>query len=390
MKKILFDLYNAQPDGGTRFHGGGEYIKRVYRYLLDSFIMKQIELHIFYDKSRFIDEWIIQSFKNGEVICHDIRNYRSLDELLNKVDFDVFYSGLPNKEWELNNFKNVYSIGTIHGLRKLEMPVDKYTYLYRTGIDSIKSKLLYFLCTFVKFNPTKRQNQKAYRNYLDVFDKIITVSNHSKYSIYNFLEVYNEPIKVLYSPLKVSGTQLNEVPLIMGKYILVISCNRWEKNSYRTMKAIDGIINGKLLNGYKVVTVGKISRKLQKRIKNKDSYIQYDYLETENLENLYKYCDIFLYPSLNEGFGYPPLEAMKYGKTCIVSGVCSIPEICGDAVIYCNPYDIYEIRNRILMAVQNKKDSQYVCKRFNTVKEKQENDLKELVKIIVEGKNDSN
>lgn len=390
MKKILFDLYNAQPNGETKFHGGGEYIKRVYGYLLNSYMMKQIELHVFYDKSKFIDEWIIESFKNSMVICHHIENYASLDKLIKLIDFDIFYSGLPSKEYELKNLKKIYSIGTIHGLRKLEMPVDKYTYMYRTGMDSMKSKVLYFLYTFANFNPTEEKNRVAYRKYLDVFDKIITVSNHSKYSMCNFLNVYEDSINVLYSPLKIADMQSNEKSLIKGKYILVISCNRWEKNSYRAISAIDGIINHPLLSEYKIVTVGEIPRKIRKKIRHINRYIQYDYVETENLENLYKYCDIFLYPSLNEGFGYPPLEAMKYGKTCIVSGVCSIPEICGDAVIYCNPHDIYEIRNRILMAVQNKKDPHAVYKRFHLIKEKQENDLEKLVRNIVEGKDDSN
>ena len=57
---------------------------------------------------------------------------------------------------------------------------------------------------------------------------------------------------------------------------------------------------------------------------------------------------MFIYPSINEGFGYPPLEAMSKSIPVAASAVCSIPEVCGDAALYFNPYDIEEIANRIV------------------------------------------
>ena len=79
----------------------------------------------------------------------------------------------------------------------------------------------------------------------------------------------------------------------------------------------------------------------------------------------------------------PPLEAMRYGKTCIVSGVCSLPEVCGDAVYYCNPYDIEEIQNRILMASEKKIDTDKVLKHFRTIVGKQNQDLYGLCEYIL-------
>ena len=109
-----------------------------------------------------------------------------------------------------------------------------------------------------------------------------------------------------------------------------------------------------------------------------------DYVDIDKLESLYKYCDLFLYASLNEGFGMPPLEAMKYGKTCIVSGVCSLPEICGDAVYYVNPYDINEIASRILNAAMVKITPNKVITQYSKIHERQENDLDKLCEFIIE------
>ena len=71
----------------------------------------------------------------------------------------------------------------------------------------------------------------------------------------------------------------------------------------------------------------------------------------------------------------PPLEAMRYGKTCIVSGVCSLPEVCGDVVYYCNPYDIEEIQNRILMSCEKKIEQEKVLSHFLNMVERQNTDL---------------
>jgi glycosyltransferase involved in cell wall biosynthesis len=55
------------------------------------------------------------------------------------------------------------------------------------------------------------------------------------------------------------------------------------------------------------------------------------------LANLYQFADTFVYPSLYEGFGIPPLEAMYYGCPVLASNTSSIPEVVGEAGHYFNP-----------------------------------------------------
>lgn len=80
----------------------------------------------------------------------------------------------------------------------------------------------------------------------------------------------------------------------------------------------------------------------------------------------------------------PPLEAMKYGKTCIVSAVCSLPEVCGNGVYYVNPYDTGEIENRILHAIDEKIPSEVVYENFKKTFHKQTEDLDLLCRFITQ------
>lgn len=71
------------------------------------------------------------------------------------------------------------------------------------------------------------------------------------------------------------------------------------------------------------------------------------------LRRYYRYADVFVFPSLYEGFGFPPLEAMQCGCPVIASRQGSIPEICGDAAYYVDPYDVGAIVRGLLAVLSD-------------------------------------
>lgn len=71
------------------------------------------------------------------------------------------------------------------------------------------------------------------------------------------------------------------------------------------------------------------------------------------LAEAYQRATVFVYPSLYEGFGFPPLEAMSLGCPVIASNTSSLPEICGPAAVYFNPEDPFELSAKLQTVLTN-------------------------------------
>ena len=79
------------------------------------------------------------------------------------------------------------------------------------------------------------------------------------------------------------------------------------------------------------------------------------YVSDGELRALYEHAACFVYPSFYEGFGLPPLEAMSCGCPTIASETASMPEVCGDAVLYCNPDDPANIAHKIRQLMEDER-----------------------------------
>lgn len=383
--KVLFDLLFAQPIGSSKFHGGGEYIKAVFRYLVENYT-DNAEVVAFYNYDRFLDDWIKEEIEQYKIKTYDVKSVMDVPTLLGREKFDVFYSGLAYSYSGITLPNNIRKVGTIHGLRTLEEPCDEYTAVYNSqGIVRYIKDVLKWKIVQKPDNPFERKEKQKFNQVLENFDSIVTDSNHTKYAILSWLPaIDSEKIHVFYTPAKyVEGQRKEHVVNDKDKYILMLGGNRWIKNSARCILALEQLFDAGKLEDYSVVLCGKLPKRVNEMIRHKEKYRLLDYVKPEELENLYSNCDFFLYLSLNEGFGMPPLEAMQYGKTVITSPICSIPEVCGDAVYYANPYDLKEIQNRILWATETKKSEEKIWAHFNAVKEKQLQNLKKLCDFIL-------
>ena len=93
------------------------------------------------------------------------------------------------------------------------------------------------------------------------------------------------------------------------------------------------------------------------------------FVSEKELDNLYKNASLFVFPSLYEGFGLPPLEAMARGVAVISSKASCLPEILGEAAIYFDPLDVDDMARQIKKALTNKDLKQDLIKKgFEQIK----------------------
>ena len=84
-----------------------------------------------------------------------------------------------------------------------------------------------------------------------------------------------------------------------------------------------------------------------------ENLIRTGYLTDAELAALYSRALAFVFPSLYEGFGLPPLEAMYFGCPVVCSRAASLPEVAGDAALYCNAYDVDDIATCLQKIIQD-------------------------------------
>jgi len=391
---FLYDLSATQPSPQSKFHGGGEYGEVLFFKLLE--YTEKINMTAYYDSSVYINPDIIKAAEEKNVKLFDIKK-QSLSEIITSQKIDRAYSAMLNlnQNWPLGNI-DIFT--TVHGLRTLEMPVDKIMLQYDTNPkDKLRDFL--FLTLLNKWYIKKLKTING-RLVTDSRINVITISKHSKASINSFYpETQNRNIPVFASPTFdqldnyksvktiLNDSNLNEYGIERGKFFLITSAARWNKNALRAILAFDQLVSDGNLKGFKLVVTGVTNKKIfEKHIKNSKNVKLLSYVERDELELLNRTAYAFIYPSLNEGFGYPPIDSMKYGVPVIASGTTSIPEVCGDAALYFDPYSISEIKNRIVQITDAdiyKEMQDKAMLRYNFIAEKQNQDLKSLAEYII-------
>lgn len=192
---------------------------------------------------------------------------------------------------------------------------------------------------------------------------IITVSEYSKRDILRFFPSFPED-KIFVTPL---ATNDNFKPLprdlckayiknnynIDSPFILYIGGFSSRKNVRGLILAFSKIKNDlkkphKLLIGGSLRDEGNKLKDMVISMGLENDIIFTGFLEDEKLPIFYNASEAFVYPSLYEGFGLPPLEAMSSGTPVITSNLTSIPEVTSDASLLINPFDINELSSNLL------------------------------------------
>lgn len=108
------------------------------------------------------------------------------------------------------------------------------------------------------------------------------------------------------------------------------------------------------------------------------------YVDDDELVALYNKATIFIYPSFFEGFGIPPLEAQSCGCPVISSNTTSLSEVGANSFLYCNPYDISDMKNKVLTLMEDDKlKKQLIQAGFDNIRRfSWEKSAKKIIEVI--------
>jgi glycosyltransferase involved in cell wall biosynthesis len=189
--------------------------------------------------------------------------------------------------------------------------------------------------------------------------RIIAVSNNTKLDLLRLMKVSNSKVEVIHegvtSEFSPEPNELDEEALahygILKPYVLFVGTLEPRKNINLLIKGFDKITEEHpdvhlVLAGRRGWMAQAIFDELERRDLLGKVHIT-GYVQDRYLPALYRQSAALVYPSLYEGFGLPPLEAMASGAPVIVSKGSSLPEVVGDAGLYVNPLDVDDLAQTI-------------------------------------------
>ncbi len=189
---------------------------------------------------------------------------------------------------------------------------------------------------------------------------IITISSAEKKRILKYtrhtppkVHVVHHGISHQFSPNNIDTDYIKNLKL-PNSYILFLGRINTRKNIQIILDAIAGCEELPTL-----VIIGKKDHKtfdIERYIKEKGiskRVILLGHLEFDELLKILASASVFVFPSFAEGFGLPPLEAMKSGVPVVVSNSTCLPEVCGDAALYFEPSDTNQLTKNIQLILNN-------------------------------------
>ena len=198
-------------------------------------------------------------------------------------------------------------------------------------------------------------------------DCILTVSDASKRDILHLFNIPPEKIVVVYNAIDAhfsvtpppdAVARVRERYQLDHRFLLYVGNIKPHKNLVRLIEAFSELRTGDL-EDLKLLIIGdEISKlpawRLAVHRHTLHKHVRFlGYVPDDQLAVLYRLAAVFVFPSLYEGFGLPPLEAMASGTPVVVSNVSSLPEVVGDAAVLVDPHDIDSIVDGLRCVLTN-------------------------------------
>ena len=264
----------------------------------------------------------------ADVPAYSLREQYHIPKLLRRLGCDLYHCftyAAPLRQ-------ACKSIISVHDLTQLEFP--KYVGVIRGN--------------YVRY-VTRATARRAWR--------VMAVSEYSRWSVCGHFDIAPDKVFVvhaavdtdLFTPGDVAGKPVRD----MQPYILNVS-NKWpHKNAATAVRVLKHIERE---CDHKLVMVGDQNKEVRDLIRQLglgDRIAIKTDVTDEELVDLYRGADVFLFPSLSEGFGMTPLEAMACGVPTVSSCAASLAEVLGDAALLFCPYDVKHMAEAVLRVIED-------------------------------------
>ncbi|MFA7245361.1 MAG: glycosyltransferase family 1 protein [Candidatus Magasanikbacteria bacterium] len=327
MKKIGIDARMLSSTFGI-----GRYVEQLVKQLQN--IDTKNHYIIFLRKENFDDVQIVNP--NFEKVLADIPWYtleEQKDFLKVLTEHPVDLMHFPH--WNVPYFYKGDYVVTLHDLIMYHFPRPEASTLGK-----------------VKFWIKDQAHRTLIKHIAKNSKHILTTSNFTAQDLINTLQVSSEKISVVYqAPFevvkKIEDKIVNvlEKFVINKKFVMYVGSAYPHKNLGKLLEAWH-IFNEEKNNDYQLVLVGKNNyfyEKLQEEYFYVQNVIFTGVVSDTELIQLYKSASVYVFPSLYEGFGLPPLEASVYNVPLAVSSASCLPEILLDSALYFDPNNSSQI-----------------------------------------------
>jgi glycosyltransferase involved in cell wall biosynthesis len=275
------------------------------------------------------------------------------DDLIRKIWWEKYLLPRKIKKDKIDVFFSLYQSATIlpREIKHLMLIHDIIPGFFPGYLNNFRKKYYW------------QQIEKAIQS----VDKIISVSKRTEKDIVQYLNVDPSKISVNYIDVdeiyktavsKVKSQKVLRKYRLKPGYILAGGGLEVRKNVEGTIRAYKKLIESNKILHFAheippLVVYGKLLPQLAPLVTNGEKLAKdlnltkeiklLDMVPQEDMPAIFSEALMFVYPSFYEGFGMPPLEAMNQGTPVVTSKASSVPEVGGDAVLYCDPDDTKDI-----------------------------------------------
>lgn len=310
----------------------------------------------------------MEALDNTPLLKPDVPD--SLLAIFNQLQQWSQHGGTGNIQYKINKLSNILAAKT---LARNNLPYETLSLaqIYHSPFHPIPQQVkkykniknvltVYDLIPILHPEYFRFNEQKLIRRLLDSIDEntwITAISQATKNDLCNHLPSLN-PERVFVTRLAASSMFYqcrdesekrrvrNKFGIPEGEYILSLSTLEPRKNIAQTIKSFSRLVDQEKMHDLSLVLVGtkgwnfdSIFNAIAENPEVRERIIVTGYAADEDLAPLYSGAMMFVYPSLYEGFGLPPLEAMQCGTPTITSNTSSLPEVVGEAGIMIAPMD---------------------------------------------------